>query len=97
MLEKAGVREAELDKVIIAGAFGSYIDVDSAVSIGMFPKLPLDRFAQLGNAAGMGARMALVSRGQRLEAARIASQAEYVELTNAPEFTDEFALAMFLA
>ena len=44
----------------------------------------------------MGARMALVSRGQRLEAARIASQAEYVELTNAPEFTDEFALAMFL-
>jgi uncharacterized 2Fe-2S/4Fe-4S cluster protein (DUF4445 family) len=96
LLEKAGVSEADLDQVIIAGAFGSYIDVDSAVSIGMFPKLPLDRFVQVGNAAGMGARLALVSREQRQEADRIAAQTEYVELTNTPEFTDEFAMAMFL-
>lgn len=97
LLEKAGLSEADLDQVIIAGAFGSYIDVESAISIGMFPQLPLERFVQVGNAAGMGARMALVSREQRREAARIAAQAEYVELTNTPEFTEAFAMAMFLA
>ena len=97
LLEKAGLEESALDQVVIAGAFGSYIDVDSAVSIGMFPRLPLDRFVQVGNAAGMGARMALVSWEQRREAVRIAARAEYVELTNTPEFTEAFALAMFLS
>ncbi len=97
LLEEAGLAESDLNQVVIAGAFGSYIDVNSAVSIGMFPQLPLERFVQVGNAAGMGARMALVSREQRREAALIAAQAEYVELTNAPEFTEAFAVAMFLA
>lgn len=97
LLEEAGLAESDLDQVVIAGAFGSYIDVNSAVSIGMFPQLPLERFVQVGNAAGMGARMALVSREQRREAALIAAQAEYVELTNTPEFTEAFAMAMFLA
>jgi len=97
LLEKAGLAESDLDQVVIAGAFGSYINVDSAVSIGMFPQIPLDRFVQVGNAAGMGARMALVSWEQRRESARIAAQAEYVELTNTPEFTDAFAMAMFLS
>ena len=63
LLQKAGVPESALKKVVIAGAFGSYISVQSAVTIGMFPKLPLERFVQVGNAAGMGARMALISRG----------------------------------
>ena len=96
LLEKAGISESDIDAVVIAGAFGSYIDVASAVAIGMFPTLPLDRFVQVGNAAGMGARMALVSQEQREEAKRIAVEAEYVELTNTPEFTEAFALAMYL-
>ena len=97
LLQKAGVPESALEKVIIAGAFGSYINVDSAVTIGMFPKLPLERFVQVGNAAGMGARMALISLAERRLAADIAAQAEYIELTSTPEFTEEFAQAMFLA
>ena len=96
-LQKAGVPESALKKVVIAGAFGSYISVASAVTIGMFPRLPLERFVQVGNAAGMGARMALISRAERQRAAAIAAQAEYVELTSTPEFTEEFAQAMFLA
>ena len=68
LLEEAGITESDIDEVVIAGAFGSYIDVASAVAIGMFPTLPLERFVQVGNAAGMGARMALVSRKQREEA-----------------------------
>ena len=96
LLAKAGVSESDIDAVVIAGAFGSYIDVASAVAIGMFPTLPLERFVQVGNAAGMGARMAVVSLKQREQARRIALEAEYVELTNTPEFTEAFALAMYL-
>ena len=82
--------------MIIAGAFGTYIDVSSAIAIGMFPRLPLERFNQVGNAAGMGAKLALVSQEQRDLAAEIARQVEYIELTNDKRFVDEFTGAMYL-
>jgi len=58
LLQDAGRTAHEIDHVIIAGAFGSYIDVSSAMTIGMLPNLPLERFRQVGNAAGTGARLA---------------------------------------
>lgn len=65
LLEARGCHEEEIDRVIIAGAFGSYIDVTSAITIGMLPSLPLERFIQVGNAAGTGAKLALVSSDKR--------------------------------
>jgi uncharacterized 2Fe-2S/4Fe-4S cluster protein (DUF4445 family) len=82
--------------VIIAGAFGSYIDVASAVTIGMLPSLPLNRFKQVGNAAGTGAKMALISKGARSEAQNIAGGVKYIELAANPGFTRIFALANYL-
>jgi uncharacterized 2Fe-2S/4Fe-4S cluster protein (DUF4445 family) len=76
LLDEAGLSEQDVDQVIIAGAFGTYIDVSSAIVIGMFPPLPLERFNQVGNAAGMGAKLALVSKEQRAKAAEIARQVE---------------------
>ncbi len=96
LLQEAGLSEADLEGVVVAGAFGSYVDVASAVAIGMFPPLPPDRFRQVGNAAGMGARLALLSTGQRAQALEIARRAEYVELTNHQHFGTEFARAMYL-
>ena len=96
LLDEAGLSERDIDEVIIAGAFGTYIDVSSAIAIGMFPPLPLERFNQVGNAAGMGAKLALVSKEQRTKAAEIARQVEYIELTNDSRFVDEFARAMYL-
>ncbi len=96
LLQEAGLTEADLEGVVVAGAFGTYIDVASAVAIGMLPRLPLDRFWQVGNAAGMGARLALLSTAQRAKAVDIARRAEYVELTNSRNFADEFARAMYL-
>jgi len=96
LLNKAGLTEADLEGVVVAGAFGTYIDVGSAVTIGMFPPLPLDRFHQVGNAAGMGARLALLSTDQRSRALEIARRAEYIELTNEQSFSTEFARAMAL-
>ncbi len=96
LLDEAGVSEQDIDQVIIAGAFGTYIDISSAITIGMFPPLPLERFNQVGNAAGMGARLALVSKEQRAKAAEIARQVDYIELTTDERFVSEFAKAMYL-
>lgn len=96
LLETNGCTEQEIRQVIIAGAFGSYIDVSSAMTIGMLPSLPLDRFQQVGNAAGTGARLALVSLARRTEAQTIASRVRYVELASAPGFMQTFIQAGYL-
>jgi uncharacterized 2Fe-2S/4Fe-4S cluster protein (DUF4445 family) len=86
----------DINHVIVAGAFGTYIDIASAMAIGMLPRLPLDRFRQIGNAAGMGARLALISRARRAEAQAIARRVQYVELATDPQFSNTFALTMVL-
>ena len=94
LLHEAGLSATQLQQFIIAGAFGSFINVNSAITIGMFPALPGERFRQVGNAAGMGAKLALLSTSKRIEACRIARTTEYVELSNHVEFTNQFAKAM---
>ena len=94
--QKKGHSEEEIEQIIIAGAFGSYIDVASAVAIGMLPPLPMDRFRQVGNAAGTGARLALLSRSKRAEAQTIARRTHYIELSTAPHFQETFVQAMYL-
>jgi uncharacterized 2Fe-2S/4Fe-4S cluster protein (DUF4445 family) len=96
LLEATGHAVPEIEQVIIAGAFGSYIDVESAMMIGMLPRLPLGRFRQVGNAAGMGAKLALISQHQRVEAQRIANRVRYIELTTAPHFTQTFINATYI-
>jgi len=96
LIEAEGLEEEAIDRVIIAGAFGSYIDVRSAVTVGMLPDLPLERFEQVGNAAGMGARLALLSRSKREEARGIAERASYLELSTDPAFKMAFAKATYL-
>jgi uncharacterized 2Fe-2S/4Fe-4S cluster protein (DUF4445 family) len=86
----------DIDQVIIAGAFGTYIDIESAIAIGMLPSLPLERFRQVGNAAGMGAKLALVSMSKRLEAREMNQRIGYVELAADPGFMKNFAQAMYL-
>jgi uncharacterized 2Fe-2S/4Fe-4S cluster protein (DUF4445 family) len=96
LLETNGCSEDEIKQVIIAGAFGTYIDVASAVTIGMLPSLPLNRFRQAGNAAGMGAKLALISLAKRAEARVVASLVKYVELAGAPGFDQTFIQASYL-
>ena len=84
LLQNAGLRAGDLDQVIIAGAFGTYVDIASAVTIGMLPDLPLERYSQVGNAAGTGARLALISRTMRRQALEIAQRVRYLELARAP-------------
>ncbi|MCD4684561.1 MAG: ASKHA domain-containing protein, partial [Anaerolineae bacterium] len=96
LVERAGLQESDIDRVIVAGAFGSYIDIASALVIGMFPPLPLERFRQVGNAAGIGAKRLLLNAGERRRAATLVQRLTYVELTEHPDFTDRFSRAVTL-
>jgi len=94
LLEDAAITEEHLHQVIIAGAFGSYIDIGSSITIGMLPDLPLERYAQIGNAAGIGAKLALVSHSHRSEAEAIANGSNYIELAGAKRFNKLFMQSM---
>lgn len=65
LIKKAGITANDIDEVVIAGAFGTYIDISNAVALGMFPNIPVEHFRQVGNAAGVGAIQALVSTDRR--------------------------------
>ena len=95
MLQKGDLKAEDVEAWVIAGAFGTYLDLSSALRVGMFPGQPLERFHQVGNAAGMGAKQMLLSLAERAEATRLAQRAHYVELTVEPSFTGEFMKAMW--
>ena len=90
LLREAGLTEQSLERVVIAGAFGAYIDVTSAIDIGLFPSLPLERFEQVGNAAGVGVRMALVSATAREHARQLAARCRHLELNTLEGFQKVF-------
>jgi uncharacterized 2Fe-2S/4Fe-4S cluster protein (DUF4445 family) len=96
VLDKAGTDIDDIDDFIIAGAFGTYIDIPNAIRVGMFPPLPLAKFRQIGNAAGMGAKRMLLSVDQLNTANAIARRVDYIELTTCPAFQTHFLNAMFL-
>jgi uncharacterized 2Fe-2S/4Fe-4S cluster protein (DUF4445 family) len=90
LLREAGISAAQIEQFIVAGAFGAYIDVANAIRVGMFPELPLHRFHQVGNAAGMGAVLLLLSKESRARASAAAKAIDYIELTTYASFQDEF-------
>jgi len=96
LLDKAGISADDIDEIIIAGAFGTYIDVPNAISVGMFPDIPVECFRQVGNAAGMGATQALISIKHRKLIKDVIKDVEYVELTTYENFQREFVEAMYL-
>jgi uncharacterized 2Fe-2S/4Fe-4S cluster protein (DUF4445 family) len=96
LLDSAGLSYGELEKVIIAGGFGHYIDVERAQVIGLLPELPLERFIFVGNGSLLGSRLFSFSKGFLNEAERVARNMTNIELSNSTPFMDEFVAAMFL-
>ncbi len=94
MMKKLGI--ATLDRVILAGAFGSHIDREASLTLGMFPDCSIDKIYAVGNAAGDGSRMALLNRGKRKEASERARWVEFVEIATDPAFEKEFMQAMHI-
>ncbi|RZN64256.1 MAG: DUF4445 domain-containing protein [Candidatus Methanoliparum thermophilum] len=95
-LKEIGRDDNEIKEIVISGAFGSYINPESAIKIGMLPKIDLRLIKQVGNAAGVGARLVLISKSERELANTIADNVRYVETCIHPDFTKIFARSMFL-
>lgn len=94
MLDRMGIDKDGLEEVLLAGAFGNYIDKANARTIGLLPKIPLKAIRSVGNAAGQGAKLALLSKNVRAEAEEMARQVEVINLARCPEFEQKFLESM---
>jgi len=96
LLESVGLSFKDLDRVIIAGGFGHYLDIEKAITIGLLPDLPEEKFTFVGNGSLLGARLLSFSRDLLMEAERIARTMTNIELSTSITFMDEFIAAMFI-
>jgi len=94
LMNQAGL--TSVDKIVLAGAFGSTIDPQHAMVLGLIPDCDLKNVYAVGNAAGDGARIALLNRERRREAQKLARWVQYVSTAVEPKFQDEFVAAMHL-
>lgn len=90
LLEEFGVTAGDVQQVLLAGSFGSYLSPAAAVRIGLVPKLSVLRIVSAGNVAGEGAKMALLSKPERAGADALLEEVQYVELSDRPDFNDKF-------
>ncbi|MDT0183667.1 ASKHA domain-containing protein [Microbacterium sp. ARD31] len=90
LLQELGLEHRDVQQVLLAGSFGSYLSPASAVRIGLVPRLPVLRIVAAGNVAGEGAKMALLSVRERAGALALLEEVTYVELSDRPDFNDAF-------
>ncbi len=90
LLEQLGLEHDDVQQVLLAGSFGSYLSPASAIRIGLVPTLPVLRIVSAGNVAGEGAKMALLSLRERAGAETLLEEVEYVELSDRADFNDKF-------
>lgn len=96
LMEGVGVDPAALDRFYAAGAFGQYLDLESSITIGLYPDLPREKMIRLGNSSGEGARLVLLSNQKRAEAEEIARRITYFELNANQQFMNKFISSKFL-
>lgn len=90
LFEELGVTPSDVQQVLLAGSFGSYLSPASAVRIGLVPRLPVLRIVSAGNVAGEGAKMVLLSQRERAGATTLLEEVRYVELSDRADFNDKF-------
>jgi len=96
LVEGVGLSIDTIERVIIAGAFGSYINLEKAITIGLLPDLPLDRFRFIGNGSLLGARLISFSNELLDDGERISRMMTNFELSENPDFMDQYMAALFL-
>ena len=96
LVKSVGLTCLNLEQVIIAGAFGSNIDIEKSITIGLLPDLPVDRFIFIGNGSLLGARLTSFSTDLLDDARRVASMMTNLELSENIDFTDNYVAALFL-
>jgi len=96
LLKKLEIKKDRIEKVIIAGNFGRTLNISNAITIGMLPHLPPERFTFIGNASLQGASLALLSRDFRARLDKIAQSMTYIDLSTLPGYMDEFIASLFI-
>jgi uncharacterized 2Fe-2S/4Fe-4S cluster protein (DUF4445 family) len=96
LTKSVGMTMADVEQVLIGGAFGQYINIEKAIQIGLLPDAPWGNFYYLGNTSVRGAYLALLSRDSRSKIAELANMMTYLELSADNSFFDEFNAALFL-
>jgi len=96
LMRRKGISETEIGRVLVAGAFGNYLNPDSAKILGLLPDVPTEKIKFLGNTAVTGAKMALISKETRKKADEISRKVRYLELAADPTFKEEFLKATFI-
>ena len=91
LLKTAGNSILDIQQLLLAGAFGNYIQKKSAVRIGLLPPIPLEKIHFVGNAAGSGAQMALISQDARIMAIKLAEKTDYIEIAHQADFQTVFS------
>lgn len=94
MMKEIGVTGETLEKISIAGAFGNYIRNSSAINIGLLPKVSEEKIFSLGNSAGIGVSMILLSKESDEYAEKIAREIEHIELAARSDFQDQYMMVM---
>lgn len=96
LLEEANVSLEQVDALILAGAFGNYIDIDNALSIGLLPKITREKIISVGNGAGQGVQTLLLDKSYRLRAKKISENCTHISLAENKKFMDEYIKNMSL-
>ncbi|MGC8896030.1 MAG: ASKHA domain-containing protein [Candidatus Bathyarchaeia archaeon] len=96
LMRRKKLKEKDINKVFIAGAFGNYINPENARIIGLIPDVPVEKVEFIGNAAIVGAKMALISEDARKKADKISKKVRYLELAADPNFNEEFLKATLI-
>ena len=96
LIESVGMNFQNIDRIFVAGGFGNYLNIQSAITIGLLPDIAIEKIHFIGNSSLSGARMGLLSKHALEEATLIAKKMTYFELSVNPTFMDEFIAAMFL-
>ena len=96
LLQSVGLSVASLEQVVIAGAFGSFIDLERAITIGLLPELPLERFLFIGNGSLLGARLISFCNEMLDDGERVCRMMTNIELSENPSFMDNYMAASFL-
>lgn len=96
LLEKAGLSFQDLEQIVIAGAFGDFIDLEKAIAIGLLPDIERERYAFIGNGSLLGARLVCLSRGLLQDADLIARKITNIELSEDRPFMDKYIAGLFL-
>jgi len=95
LLKEVNILPENIQKILLAGAFGNFIDKKSAIKIGLIPYLPLEKIESVGNTAGRGAEITLLSEKTREICEKISKDIKYIELSSRADFQEEFVEAMF--